>query len=173
MNTARSALPALAAIAAILAAVAALPVRPAGATAPHVETEHVEFTLTYDCGNGVVLIDEVTEDLRFTTFFDQDGTPVRVTVHVTYFGVVTNPTSGQNVEDLAFFTGIVDLVAGTDTTVGLYYSSTVPGVGVVLHDIGRVVVNASGEVTFVAGPHDVVIDAGGDPTALFCAALGA
>ena len=50
--------------------------------------------------------------------------------------MVTNPVNGQSVEDLAHFTGIVDLVDGTDATVGLNYGSTVPGVGIVVHDAG-------------------------------------
>jgi hypothetical protein len=120
----------------------------------------------------VVLTEVVTEDLRFTTFFDQDGTPVRVTIYVNYVGEVTNPVNGQSVEDLAHFTGTIDLRDGTDATVGLYYGSTIPGLGAVVRDVGRFVRDADGEIVFEAGTHEVLA-AGGDPTALYCAALGA
>jgi hypothetical protein len=171
-RTATGLRPARLLFAVLLAALAALPVLSAAAVKPHVETEHVEFSFPYNCASGVVLTEEVTEDLRFTTFFDRAGTPVRVTVHVNYVGVVTNPVNGQSVEDLAHFTGTIDLRDGTDTTVGLYYGSTVPGLGTVVRDVGRFVRDANGTVIFEAGTHEVLA-ADGDPTALYCAALGA
>ena len=47
-----------------------------------------------------------------------------------------------------------------------------PGVGVVFHDVGRVVFDAAGNLMFEAGPHDVLNTAGAHAVrANFCAAL--
>ena len=67
--------PARLVLAALLAAVAALPVLPAAAAKPHVETEHRGVLAHLWTAAGVVLTEEVTEDLRFTTFFDRRAPP--------------------------------------------------------------------------------------------------
>jgi hypothetical protein len=153
-------------------ALLALPVGTASAAAPQVEAFHDEGSFEIGpCPSGVTLVETFTEDVRVITFFDEAGNPVRVQVHIDYEGVVTNPDTGQTIEDPAHATRFIDLVAGTRGPVGLYYSTTVPGVGVVFHDVGRLVRDlTTGEVLFEAGPHDVLES--GD-VALFCAALGA
>ena len=47
----------------------------------------------------------------------------------------------------------MDLVAGTQTNVGAFYTLTIPGEGAVLFEAGRLVFAGEGEVAFVAGPH--------------------
>lgn len=146
------------------------------AAPPEVETITNEGTLEFQgpCANApeVTLVATFRETLRVTTFFAQDGTPVRLQIKIDYFGVVTNPVSGASVEDNAHQMVVVDLVEGTETVVGLKFSSTVPGVGVVFHDVGRLVFDSNGEVIFEAGPHDVLNTEGEHPVrARFCEAL--
>jgi len=47
---------------------------------------------------------------------------------------------------------IVDLEAGTETTVGLVFHNNVPGEGIVALQAGRVTVDEDGNVLFSAGP---------------------
>ena len=155
----------------LLAAVV-LSARPALALEPQIETFHDEGSFEIGpCPSGVTLVETYTEDDRILTFFDQAGDPVSVQVHFNYDGVVTNPETGQSVGDPAHGTRFIDLVEGTRGPVGLYFSTTVPGVGVVFHDVGRLVRDIEDDsIIFEAGPHDVLH---GDYVALFCAALGA
>ena len=162
-----------ASLAAVAFALLTLPVA-VSAAPPVVETFHDEgsFAFAGPCPNGVTLVGTFTEDVRVTTFFDEAGTPVRAQIKVDVVGVVTNPETGESVENPAHTTVFVDLVEGTETQVGLVFSATVPGEGVVFHDVGRVVFDAAGNVIFEAGPHDVLAAGGDHPVrALFCAAL--
>jgi hypothetical protein len=137
-------------------------------------TNEGSFSFQGPCANApdVTLVESFTEKVRVTTFFDRDGTPVRVQIKVDYVGVVTNPVTGASVEDNAHQTLIQDLVEGTETYVGLGFSATVPGVGVVFHDVGRVVFDTEGNPSFEAGPHDVLHTEGPHPVrARFCEAL--
>ncbi len=146
----------------------------AAAAPPVVETFHDEgsFAFAGSCPNGVTLVATFTEDVRVTTFFDKAGTPVRAQIKVNVAGVVTNPETGESVENPTHTTVFVDLVEGTEAQVGLVFKATVPGVGVVFHDVGRVVFDAAGNLIFEAGPHDVLNTAGDHPVrAAFCAAL--
>ena len=162
-----------ASLAAVAFALLILPVA-VSAAPPVVETFHDggSFTFAGPCPNGVTLVGTFTEDVRVTTFFDRAGNPVRLQITVDAGGVVTNPETGQSVENPAHTTVFVDLVAGTEAQVGLVFKATVPGVGVVFHDAGRVVFDAAGDVIFEAGPHDVLHTAGDHAVrANFCAAL--
>lgn len=142
-----------------------------GAT-PQIETFHEEGSYEVGlCPSGVTLLGTYTEDVRLITFFNEAGDPTSVQVHVTYEAVVTNPETGQAVRDHAHATVFIDPIEGTRGNVGLYYSTTVPGLGVVFHDVGWLVRDIeTGAILFEAGPHDVLHS---DEVALFCAALGA
>jgi hypothetical protein len=147
-------------------------VRGASATTQQMEKFHYEGSVEGPpCPSGVKLVETYTEDDIVITFFDKTGNPTSVQVHINFEGVVTNPVTGQSVKDPAHATRFIDLVKDTRTVVGLIYSVTVPGVGVVFHDVGRLVHAPDGSITFEAGPHDVL--SAGDDNALFCAALGA
>ena len=144
------------------------------AAPPAVETFHNEGSGAFGgpCSNGVTLLFAVTEDVRVTTFFDAAGNPVRLQGKVDVVMVVTNPETGESVRSPAHTTFSEDLVAGTDTQVGLVFHATVPGVGVVFHDVGRIVSDAEGNLIFEAGPHDVLHTEGDHAVRTnFCAAL--
>jgi hypothetical protein len=162
-----------ASLAAVAVALLTLPVA-VSAAPPVVETFHNEDSSPFagPCPNGVTLFFSFTEDVRVTTFFDEAGTPVRTQITVNFDGVVTNPETGESVENPAHQTIIVDIVEGTVVEVGLTFKATVPGEGVVFHDVGRVVFDAAGDVIFEAGPHDVLNAVGEHRVrAAFCAAL--
>lgn len=159
-------------LAAVAVALFALPVT-VSATPPLIETFHDENSAAFagPCPNGVTLLFSFSEDVRVTTFFDQEANPVRAQITINFDGVVTNPATGESAEDPGHLTEIIDLVDGTVTQVGLIIKATVPGM-VVFHDVGRVVFDAADNVIFEAGPHDVLAFVGDHPVrAFYCAAL--
>lgn len=137
------------------------------AATPFVETFHNEGSfVAADCGTFLALEDFV-EDVRVTTFFDNAGNPIRMQVYSNFNGIITNSETGRSVRDPGHFTITVDLQAGTSTYAGLVFGITVPREGIAVLDAGRVIFDAEGNVTFVAGPHQFLE---GGP-ALICAAL--
>ena len=158
----------------VLIAVAALfaPIGLADAAVPRVQTFNDEgsFGIGPCPSTGITLIETFTEDDRIITFFDEAGAPVRVQVHINFEGVVTNPATGQTLRDPAHETRFIDLTTNTRGPAGLVFSTTVPGGGVVFHDVGRLLRTFDDRILFEAGPHDVLH---GDYVALWCAAFGA
>jgi hypothetical protein len=153
-------------------ALVVVPIGTARATPPQIEafSDAGSFEIG-PCPSGVTLTETYTEDITAITFFDRTGNAIRLQVHFDYMGVVTNPSNGISVKDPGHGARFIDLVAGTRTLVGLYYSTTVPGGGVLFHDVGRLVRGPDGSLTFEAGPHDVL--AAGSDVGFFCAAVGA
>lgn len=119
------------------------------------------------CGTFDILVDG-TGSVRLTTYFDGLGNPIRVTMHGLAFGTLTNSASGFFLVDAPSVANVsVDLVAGIETHVGSYFNVTLPGVGKVYFDVGRIVYDGSGLPVFVAGQQH----APAETLALLCAAL--
>jgi hypothetical protein len=101
---------------------------------------------------------------RFQVFVDQSGNPTRFRVEENVVGTFSGNglTINQTAHTVAFF----DLARGTETDVGLV-DRIFGSHGTLLVEVGRLVFDASGNVTFEAGPHP---ELHGSFTAL-CAAL--
>jgi len=108
-------------------------------------------------------------DVSGITKFDKSGNPVTDVVHIS--GWETNWRSDD--PSVAYtlkreFTIIYDYATDTEKDVGMVYSGTAPGVGLLFHDVGNISFDDStGENIYVHGPHDV-FDLG---DAAFCNAL--
>ena len=120
-------------------------------------TEEDSFTITNEpmapCGDFDILLSG-SGTVKFTTFFDGDGDPIRLTLKGRSKGTMTNSVTGYSIDDspsIANFT--VDLIKGTETHVGATFTVTVPGTGAVLIDAGRIVFDTGGNPLFIAGPH--------------------
>jgi hypothetical protein len=82
-------------------------------------------------------------------------------------GSMTNSETGYSIFDAPSVANITyDLARGTEAYIGAFFTVTVPGVGAVLMDAGRLVFDGSGPPVFIAGPHlppgptiDVLCDA--------------
>jgi hypothetical protein len=140
----------------------------AGAGSPDHFTDSVDYSGASSCAG----FDDVFSghlDISGITTFDKSGNPVTDVVH--FSGWEKNWRS--DAPDVGFtakrhFTVIYDYATDTDKTVGMVFSATAPGVGLLFHDVGAVLFDDSaGEVIFVHGPHDVLEQ--GD--AAFCNAL--
>jgi hypothetical protein len=100
----------------------------------------------------------------FQVFFDSQGQPVTLRLHEIWTG--TDTANGKTVIEHAAQEQTIDLVSGASTATGQIHGQ-VPLGGVVIHDVGIVRVDGSGNVTFEAGPHQ---GSKGDVAGL-CAAL--
>jgi hypothetical protein len=107
--------------------------------------------------------------VTITTFFDNEGNPVRIEFHLPFHGTLTNEATGETVSVDQVLQLSVDLDESTESDVGLRFRVVFPGLGVVLLDAGKVVFDANGNVAFETGPHQIV----NEDFAEFCAAFAA
>lgn len=146
-------------VAAVTVAAAGLAVTtgPAHATAPTttLEQRHVMFALA-SCGSFTLMLEgEVTREL--TTYYDQDGIPVRDVLTRRQQSTFTNSVTGKSVPT----SGIWHVTRyytdgelnGSVTQTGRTYTVTVPGRGVIFIQAGRGI-QQDGQTVFEAGPHD-------------------
>lgn len=139
----------------------------ASAAGPDIQAFHDEGSaVVADCGGFLALADYEI-DGRAITFLDNDGNPLRVQAHVAYNGTLTNSVTGLILRDPSRLTLTENLQEGTTTQAGLAFAITVPGEGIAMLDVGRLVLNAEGNVIFEAGPHQFL----GEGESLICAAL--
>jgi len=106
-----------------------------------------------NCGDFLIIVEGIGSN-RLTTYYDAGGAPVRVSFHGIYNGTMTNSATGKVLTDTpSVIRTTIDLLAGTQTTVGAAWTVTVPGEGVVLVEAGRLVFAGNGPPVFIAGPH--------------------
>lgn len=144
-----------------------VPVSTAIAAEPVMFTNQFEFTDVFDCG-AFLAIEESVQVNRVTIFFDNEGNPVSRQNHIQFRGIITNSVTGKSEVDRADLTVFIDFVEGTVTFAGKTFLLTAPEEGIVAQDAGKIVFDADGNVTFVAGTHDLFL---GDLGAGVCAAV--
>jgi hypothetical protein len=128
---------------------------PARAGGPLIEV--YDFTeddeVMANCGDFKIIVNGVGT-IRLTTFFDRNGNPIRVALHGVYNGTMTNSVTGFSLADAPSVANITyDLVDGTQTNVGAFFTVTGPGHGAILIEAGRIVFDGNGPPVFIAGPH--------------------
>lgn len=148
---------------AVLAPTAALATPPETFRIPHADT-FIDEGASAACGFDVRF--EVSGIQTVQVLFDAAGNPIRVQVHNNLDG--TGSANGITLRELEHGQAFIDLVEGTDTEIGLLFRLLLPGGGTVIADVGRLVFDAEGNLSFEAGPHPALH---GDFAAL-CAALG-
>jgi hypothetical protein len=94
---------------------------------------------------------------------DQSGNATRVQIHVNGTGTFSGngKVIVQDENDNIF----LDLVQGTTTDVGIPIRVYNPNGGLIYLDVGRLVFDANGDLTFEAGPHPSLHGATGCPFA--------
>jgi hypothetical protein len=137
---------------------------PAGATPPVTETVTESAVDSVSCDGFDAVLERNFSGL-VTVYFDNQGNPLRVQVHATMTGSLTNsvtaaslPLRGHIFLEDNFTTGVV-------TFVGPVLLGNAPGSGSVITDTGRISFSGD-EIVFEAGPHDAV-----DNAEVFCAAV--
>ena len=138
------------------------------------ESFQVTGELVGDCGDFLVLSDYRVEETE-RRYFNSDGTLNRIMFDMEFpDGIYYNSNDPSywlpgKAEHRQVWYHFKDGVAYDAVVVGPTYRVVAPGYGVVLIDTGRFVFDLTlGEITFSAGPHDVIIS--GDFDAI-CAAL--
>ena len=112
-----------------------------------------------ECGSFTIRETSFEDRVDVITFFDDTGEPVRIHLHVSFLGVLTNLSTGETLRDHAAFSQDVDFVDGTDTASGVQFLYTVPHDGLGLATTGTVVFDQeTGDVLFQAGPSDIEDD---------------
>jgi hypothetical protein len=147
-----------------------IPVDPdlAASRAPAVKDFPINDELDLPC-DGVTLHVSYAGSGRATTYFNDAGDPVRLLIRTTVQGSAVNTSTGRTLTDNETIVIVIDLVTGETTINGAPAHVTAPGEGIVIHDTGRIVFDANGNVTFEAGAHD---QADQDPLQVYCSALG-
>jgi hypothetical protein len=129
-----------------------VPSSPAGASTQAPERFTISFTApgTIDCGT---FQDQFTDffDGAGAYYFDSTGNPIRIVVHWEHHSNDTNSVTGLTLHEHGHFTETIDLLAGTDTITGNEEIMNRPGAGVVVQDVGKLVIDADGNVVFFAG----------------------
>ena len=141
---------------------------PASAAATQPTREVAEFTRDFgvvgSCdGFAVTLTLFVTRTV--TTFYDQDGTPIRQEAHAEVPGVLTNTVTGTSLPVFGLRHVSIDLVTGEVTSTGTGFHVVVPGQGTISLGAGRFVLDASGNLVQASGRQDPPV------TPEVCAAL--
>jgi hypothetical protein len=107
-------------------------------------------------GSNVQTASWTTDAHAIQVLYDAAGNPIRAQVHGNIEGTVT--ANGITLREIEHGQTFYDLTDGSQTLVGLIFR---------VADVGRLVFDAEGNVTFEAGPHPALH---GDFAAL-CAAL--
>ena len=135
------------------------------------------------CGSGSTafdMFDSGVESQVAARYYDADGNLTRRVIHQTNDSALSNPLTGASIPYLQKNT-ITDMLAvpgdfgsATETITG-EQNFTVPGVGAVMLNAGRIVTSPDGTVEFSAGPQGFQDYFNGDTSALdaLCTALGA
>jgi hypothetical protein len=148
--------------AALAAPTAALATPPETFRIPHQDT-FIDEGASAACGFEVVF--EVSGIQTIQVLYDAGGNPIRAQVHGNIEGTVS--ANGITLREIERGQTFYDLTDGSQTLVGLIFRVFLPQGGTVIADVGRLVFDAEGNVTFEAGPHPALH---GDFAAL-CAAL--
>jgi hypothetical protein len=125
----------------------------AGAARPDHFTESDSYTGDASCGSFTNFYQGSFTDKGKTTF-DQSGNPVKEVIHES--GSELNTRSGSTDSYTVYFnfTRVTDYATETTTLNGQVTKVTYPGLGVLFHDVGKIV-HLPGGATVIHGPHDV------------------
>ncbi len=121
---------------------------------------HVNTDTGISCGSFQVL-ESATDTLRFTFFYNQAVNVTESVFHGRLVGTLSNSMTGSSVPEEAHFTVTRtfatpgDFSTATVTITGQFYKVTLPGSGLILLDVGKVVIAPDGTITFEGGLHQV------------------
>lgn len=109
--------------------------------------------------------------VRFTLFYTQEGNATKWILHERFVGTLSNSVTGTSVPFEAAQTVTATFappgdVPVTITITGLTSKVTLPGSGLILHDVGKIVFTPDGTILSVHGPRFIL-----DQIQRLCAAL--
>jgi len=129
------------------------------AVPPTTEVTTIENAITVDtdiCGAQLPITFIENGTFKTTTFYDREGNVVK-SILSNYNVRYTSTATANGKTLLTNYPLVFVTYTDADVRVGLRNAYTVPGVGVVLLDAGRLVLDPeTGDVIFEAGQHQVV-----------------
>ena len=136
------------------------------ASTPTSHRSEFRFSGRVDCGSfSDRYIDRYW--IRGRTFFDRRGRAVRTIDHVRHTSTDRNSRTGRVLHQHDRYTIVANLRTRILRLAGGFFRINRAGRGMVVHDVGRIVMDAHENVRFTAGRHDVM----GKDADVFCAAL--
>jgi hypothetical protein len=139
----------------------------ASAVEPTRETVMVTSRTPVPCPSGLTLVGVFDVVREITTFYDNDGNPVRELWVATFEGTTTNPLTGESLPNRGIRVFHRDLVTGELFTTGTNVVTKLPDGGVAIGGAGQLVFDAQGTLIEHHGPDSAA------ERAELCAALGA
>ena len=138
----------------------------AQAAAPKFHETTYRFTGRVDCGS---FVDRYSDRYRVATrtFLGPSGRAVRKIEHVRHTSTDRNSVTGLVVHQHDRYNVVTNLRNGTIRVAGGIFRINRPGKGMVIHDVGRIVMDKQQNLVFTAGRHDVL----GKASTVFCKAL--
>jgi len=121
----------------------------------------VNLDIGVSCGSFQVLQNGTFTE-SFTIFYNQAGNVTKAVFHAREVGTLSNSVIGKSVPFKSAQTVIFtfatpgDFSTATGTFTGQEDNVTLPGSGLILHDVGRVVFAPDGTITFEGGPHQLL-----------------
>jgi len=118
----------------------------AAAMSPTVETVtvHRHFVFAGACGTFSVIADFDAER-RVTTFYDQDGNPIKLVIHAKTPGTITNSVTGKSLPAFGERVITTDLITAAVSSTGTNVHVVVPGMGTVELGAGHTGIDDNGE----------------------------
>ncbi|HKO12622.1 MAG TPA: hypothetical protein VJV22_11685 [Acidobacteriaceae bacterium] len=121
---------------------------PATAVAPVKFSQTITLPVDFPCPDGTVLSGTATINDSGIAFRDASGGTTHVFLHDTITTTITGTNglvaSGTNTQNETF-----DVDSGAFSVRGVFTDLSVPGVGIVAHAAGRLLVDGNGNVVFV------------------------
>jgi hypothetical protein len=121
----------------------------------------VNAPIGVSCGSFQVL-ESATAPIRFTVYYNEEGNVTQGIFHIRLVGTLSNSMTGTSVPEEAHYTETQtfatpgDFSTVTTTITGQDFKVTLPGGGLILHHVGRVVFAPDGTITFEGGPHQTL-----------------
>ena len=112
------------------------------------------------CGSFQVL-ESATATQRFTVYYNEEGNVTQGIFHIRLVGTLTNSMTGTSVPeqesatDIQTFATPGDFSTVTSAITGQLMKVTLPGSGLIVHDVGKVVFAPDHSITFERGPHQL------------------
>lgn len=124
----------------------------AAALEPTRTTVHVTTRNAFTCPNGATLANVFDVTREITTFYDNDGTPVRELWVASFEGITTNTSTGASLTNFGVRVFHRDLVTGELVTTGTNVVTKLPDGGVAIGGAGRFLFDAQGRQIEHNGP---------------------
>lgn len=129
--------------------------QPVSAIKPETFSFPFDETFPFEFCDGFDVIHHHEGEVRVTTFFDNEGTPIRVQIKVLEtLGTYTHSVTGETIDGPVTPVVVrIDLETGDTAVIGRPIHVTLPGQGSVIQDTGIVIFDSGGSIVFEGGPH--------------------